>query len=162
MEYKLVKLDRLSGKSASLYSLFVQKEQKTLFDKFIEENKNSFKSELKDIVKRLNTIGNKIGAREHFFKQNEGDLGDGVCAFYDIPNSKLRLYCIRYGSLIVILGNGGYKPKNIRAFQEDEKLTEENFLMRKISAIITERIENQEIVYSEDYMDFEGNLEFNI
>ena len=58
---------------------------------FIEENKNSFKSELIDIFIRLKVIGNKTGAREQFFKQYEGNLGDGVCALYDEPEKHLRI-----------------------------------------------------------------------
>lgn len=71
------------------------------------------------------------------------------------------MYCIRYGYLIVILGGGGYKPKGIKALQEDPKLTEENYLLRQISSDITRRMDDYEIYFSDDYMDFEGNLEFN-
>ncbi len=38
--------------------------------------------------------------------------------------SNLRLYCIRLGSAVVILGGGGHKPKTIRTLQDDTKLTE--------------------------------------
>lgn len=151
----------ISGSSASIYSVFLEDEQKTLFEKFVDENKISFKSELKDIFSRLKTIGHKTGAREQFFKINEGNPGDGVCALYDSPGSKLRLYCIRYGTLIVVLGGGGYKPKNIRELQADEKLTEENYFLRELSKRITERLKDNEISFSNDAMDFEGNLEFN-
>lgn len=161
MRYKLVKLTKLSGYEASLYSIYLEDEQKTLFDRFLEENNNSFKSELKDILIRLNTIGHNTGARERFFKLREGKPGDGVCALFDLPHSKLRLYCIRYGSLIVVLGGGGFKPKSMRALQEDEKLNDENALMRKISLDIKQRMEDDEMSFTEDYMDFEGNLNFN-
>lgn len=161
MKYELVKLNKLSGGKASIYTVHLENEQKTLFDLFLEENKISFKSELKDIVSRLNVIGNKTGAKENFFKQKEGKPGDGVCALYDKPNSKLRLYCIRYGSSIVILGGGGYKSKSIREFQKDDKLTEENYFLRQLSKEITTRIKDGEIRFSTDYMDFEGDLTFN-
>lgn len=161
MKYELVKLNKLSGGKASIYTVHLENEQKTLFDLFLEENKISFKSELKDIVSRLNVIGNKTGAKENFFKQKEGKPGDGVCALYDKPNSKLRLYCIRYGSSIVILGGGGYKSKSIREFQKDDKLTEKNYFLRQLSKEITTRIKDGEIRFSTDYMDFEGDLTFN-
>ena len=86
--------------------------------------------------------------------------GDGVCALYDDPDKNLRLYCIRYGSLIVILGGGGHKPKNIKALQEDEKLTKENNLLKAISQEISSRIKDREISYTNDHMDFEGDLIF--
>ncbi len=62
---------------------------------------------------------------------------------------------------MVILGSGGEKPKSIRAFQDDKKLTAENYLLRKISKQITERIRNKEIQFSEDGTEIFGNLEFN-
>lgn len=160
MKYKLVKLTRFSGEKASIYSIYLTDECKTLFDIFIEENINSFLSEIKDIFSRLRVIGNKTGARVHFFKEYEGKPGDGICALYDTPENRLRLYCIRYGTTIVILGGGGYKPKSARAFQEIEKLEEENYFLREIAEMINNRIKNHDIVFTEDYMDFEGNMEF--
>ena len=157
-KYKLVKLSNFSGKIASIYSVYIEDLKKTLFDVFLEENKNSFKSELKDIVRRIRVIGHITGAREQFFKLNEGRPGDGVCALYD-EDKKLRLYCIRYAKQLVIIGGGG--EKSVQTLQEDEKLKKENFLLKEISKRITERIKEDEINYTNDYMDFEGNLEFN-
>ena len=68
MDYKIVKLDELSGEHASIYSIFDIEKEKTLFDIFLSENKSLFLSELNDIYKRLKVIGSKTGAREQFFK----------------------------------------------------------------------------------------------
>jgi hypothetical protein len=89
MECTIVKLDNFSGAQTSIYSVYIEEEGKTLFDKFIEENLSMFNLEIKDIVQRLLTIGKITGAREQFFKTNEGVPGDGVCALYDDPYSKL-------------------------------------------------------------------------
>jgi hypothetical protein len=70
------------------------------------------------------------------------------------------MYCIRFGTFLIILGGGGFKPKSISAFQEDDKLTAENFLMRKVSRDIYQRLKEGEIEYTNDNKDFEGNLEF--
>ncbi|HZV70654.1 MAG TPA: hypothetical protein VFG10_13965 [Saprospiraceae bacterium] len=160
MKFSLIKLNRLSGNRASIYAIQVKSEIETSLDKFISENSYSFKSETNDIVQRLISMGHKTGAREHFFKENEGKPGDGVCALYDDPDSHLRLYCIRFGSQLIVIGGGGHKPKTIRALQEDEKLTEENFLLRWLSAQITQRIKDKEIRYTNDHFDFDGDLEF--
>ena len=160
--YKLVKLNKLSGSCCSIYTVVGPDiENKTLLDQFIDENINSFKSETKELVSRLYAIGHKTGARLQFFKENEGKPGDGVCALYDLEVSNLRLYCIRYGTQLVIVGGGGHKPKNIRALQEDEKLKKENYFLRDLSAKLTERIKNKEIWFSDDDLDFVGNLTFN-
>ncbi|GHB64083.1 hypothetical protein [Persicitalea jodogahamensis] len=161
MNCRLIKLSKLSGDKASIYSVILGDEQETLFDKFLKENATDFKEEVQDIVKRLRSIAKNHGAREQYFKVNEGSPGDGVCALYDDPDSNLRLYCIRYGQELIILGNGGYKPKSIRAFQEDDKLTKENYFLRELSGKITERLKDSDLRYINGYSDFEGDLEFN-
>ncbi|UVR14472.1 hypothetical protein [Parabacteroides distasonis] len=67
-------------------------------------------------------MATKTGAAEHFFKLNEGKPGDGVCALFDSPDKKLRIYCIRFANVAIVVGGGGYKPKNIRAYQESSSL----------------------------------------
>lgn len=65
MECELVKLDNLSNDETSIYSLFIEEENKTLFDMFIEENIINHKAEVDDIIKRLHSIG-RVGARIDF------------------------------------------------------------------------------------------------
>jgi len=160
MNFEIVKLDALSGCESSIYTFRINEEQDTLFEQFIKENKNLYLSEIKNIVSRLNVIGKKTGARESYFKIDEGNPGDGVCALFDIPKSKLRLYCIRYGSTLLILGSGGIKPKSIKSLQENEKLKEENFLLRELSTRMTERIKSKEIEFINDGKELYGNLIF--
>ena len=155
-----MELEDFTGSATTIYSVIINDEDETLFDKFVKENISSFKSEIFFIFDRLETIGHGTGAREGFFKFYEGDLGDGVVALYDEPDFNLRLYCIRYGSQIVVLGGGGYKSKNIKALQDNEKLKSENYLLRKISFEITSRIKDRRIIYSPGGYNFEGELEF--
>ena len=161
MKCRLVKTDSLSGSKASLYSVSLEEEKETLLEKFVRENKNSFLSETKDILARLKTIGHITGARIQYFKEFEGKPGDGVCALYDNPDSKLRLYCIIFGTQLLIVGGGGPKQKNISAFQQDEKLKDENYFLRWLSAQITQRIKDKETTFENDYLDFSGDLEFH-
>lgn len=161
MKFKIVQLSQFNGNKAGIYSVYLDDEQKTLFECFLRENISAFKSEIININQRIRTINTKTGARSIYFKEDEGIPGDGVCALYDDPASNLRLYCIRYGKSLVILGSGGFKPKSIRAFQEDDKLKTENYILRKISALITGRIKTGEIQFSEDGTELYGNLEFD-
>ncbi|PIY08732.1 MAG: hypothetical protein COZ18_10830 [Flexibacter sp. CG_4_10_14_3_um_filter_32_15] len=158
MKYRLVKISNLSGNKASVYSVLLNGEQETIFDKFVKENIMTFEEEVKNIIARLKTIGKSTGIRDSFVKPNEGTLGDGVCALYDNPDKKLRLYCIKYGTQLILVGGGG--QKNVRTLQEDDKLKKENYFLRKLSAQITERIKDKEIEYINNYLDFEGDLEF--
>ncbi len=155
---QLIKIPKLSGSRGSIYTILVDEEENTSFKNFVLNNQNLFKSEIKDIVARLKTMGSKTGMREYFFKLKEGNPGDGVCALYDEDNSNLRLYCIRYGSQLIIIGGGGHKPKSIRTFQEDANLERENYILRELSKLITEKMRDREIHFSEDGMDFEGDL----
>jgi hypothetical protein len=161
MKFKILKINNFSGNAASVYSVVLNNENETLLNKFVRENENLFKSETKEILTRLYSIGHKTGARIQFFKEWEGKPGDGVCALHDDEKSNLRLYCICYGTQIIVVGSGGYKPKTIRALQEDDKLRDENYLLRKISEHITLRIKEKEIRFTEDYLNFIGDLEFN-
>ena len=125
-------------------------EEESLFENFIRENNKVFSDELVDLRNRLTVIANKTGARDQFFKINEGNPGDGICALYDDPDKKLRLYCIRYGTVAIILGGGGEKSKKIKALQEDKKLKDENYLLRKISKGITKALKDGQIKWSGD------------
>lgn len=159
MRIQIFKFGHLSGNKASFYSVKLNKDNVFLFEHFLKENLNSFKSELKDIVNRLKTMGDIEGAHENFFTPEEGAPGDRVCALYDTPNKKLRLYCIRFGTKLVLLGGGGNKPKRISALQDDPKLTLENKRLRDIVKLIERKMEEGEIRISQDGFDFEGNLD---
>lgn len=161
MSYRLVKVEPLSGKCSSIYSIIENDDEATSLEQFLADNIVSFKSETENILMRLKTIGHKTGARESFFKTFEGKPGDGVCALYDEPGSHLRLYCIRFANQLVVVGSGGHKPKSIRTLQEDEKLKNENAFLCWLSAEITSRIIDKEISYCNDFRDFTGNLEFH-
>lgn len=160
MKIKLEKHLKLSGDKASIYIVYLFKEDKTLLEIFIEENKNLYINELKQLFDRLKAIGKNTGARSHYFKNNEGKPGDGVCALYDEEESNLRLYCIKYGCILLIVGGGGSKSKDIKAFQEDDKLTKENYFLRDLSKEITKRMKEGDLKFINEGMDFDGDLEF--
>ena len=158
MKFEIVELEEFSGRKASVYSVWVNDESTTLFDRFVEENQMQHPQEIQSIVDRIEIIGHGTGAREHFFKLNEGTLGDGICALYDSPDKKLRLYCIRYGASCILLGGGGLK--NVRALQDDEKLKQENYLLRYISKQITEALKSGDLRWTTDGMKLEGTYIF--
>lgn len=158
MKFEIVELEEFSGRKASVYSVWINDESTTLFDRFVEENQMQHPLEIQSIVDRIEIIGHSTGAREHFFKLNEGTLGDGICALYDSPDKKLRLYCIRYGASCILLGGGGLK--NVRALQDDEKLKQENYLLRYISKQITEAFKSEDLRWTTDGMRLEGKYIF--
>jgi hypothetical protein len=160
VNYEIIQLEEFSGSKATIYSILAEGEDLTLFDLFIEEYNDQYPLEIINIVKLLKIMGEEIGVREQLIKSNEGKLGDGVIALYDNPDKNLRLYGIRYGATILVLGNGGEKSKQIRAWQEDKKLKKEAERIIKISAEINQRIKDKEIEFNEDYTLLIGNLNF--
>jgi hypothetical protein len=159
MNFEIVELIDFSGQKAGVYSIVLENTNTTLFDQFINENTGQQQEALDSILSKLILIGHKTGAKEQFFKLNEGNLGDGICALYDSPDKKLRLYCIRYGNNTIVIGGGG--AKEVRTLQEDPKLKQENYLLRAISKIITEAIKNQDITWDLSDTKLIGNLIFD-
>ena len=157
MNIKLVEIPDVSGHKCQVLSAIVDEQDESLFEEFLNEYSEQYPQEIEDIYNRLKFIGNEGGAREQFFKQNEGAPGDLVCALYDQPDSNLRLYCIRFGSIAVILGGGGYKSKSIRSWQEDPKLSANAEMMKRISQIIYNAIKEKDIIHENNRL--VGNME---
>jgi hypothetical protein len=163
VNFRIVRLDDLSGSKATIYSAILEEDEAsatTLLDHFVTENQSGHREEVKSILGRLRAIGQKTGARDHFFKDWEGKPGDGVCALYDDPDKHLRLYCIRFGTGVLITGGGGFKPKPMKALQESKKLTRERDYMEVISSEISERIKARDITWSADETELLGNFNF--
>ncbi len=158
MNYEIVTLEEFSGCRASIFSILPEDTELTLFDNFVEEFSVEFKDEIVSIADLLQDMGNKYGIRENFVKLNEGKPDDGIIALYDNPDKHLRLYGIRFGSGILILGSGG--EKKTRTWQQDQKLTNAMEALMQISSKITKRIQNKEITFSADGTYIQGKLNF--
>ncbi|MCA6438030.1 MAG: hypothetical protein IM600_16835 [Bacteroidetes bacterium] len=153
MQVEIVKI--LQGDYTNFYTAKIVGEDLSLFENFISENKNKHQKELENIRNRIKVMAHNTGARETFFKTKEGVPGDGVCALYDEEEKNLRLYCVRYGKLVVVLGGGGEKPKTIRALQENKKLKDENDLVKRISKGISKAMKDKYLQWSADGMELE-------
>lgn len=158
MNYEIVELQPYSGSEAKVYSLIPMGEDETLFEMFVDEYKVEFKNEIKYIIQTIYQIGHTTGARSSFFKQHEGKYGDFVCALSDVPEKNLRVYCIRFGMVAVILGGGGEKAKGVRAWQDDEKLSKEANLMIEYAKDILQRMDEGDLYWSKDRTELQGNL----
>ena len=159
MKIEIVKSSLLSGNQATIYDVMID-DNDILFERFVRENVEKHRAEIKNILDKLRTIGQITGARSSYFKEKEGALGDGVCAMFDLPDKKLRLYCVRYGTEIIILGGGGIKK--VRAWQEDPKLLAEASLIIKIANKINQSISNKDIEFADNFRAFEGEMIFEI
>lgn len=155
MNFTIKRNDSLSGLKASVYSVSIEEDTETLLERFINENKEEYRDELREILLRLKTIGHNTGARQEFFKPAEGKPGDGIEALYD-EQQHLRLYCIRNGRVALIVGGGG--PKQGGAWQDYPKLKEENELLQLVSQTIIKALKERDIRWSDDGMELLGPI----
>ena len=127
MGFGIVKITDLSGDACKIYSVARDDSEDTLLELFLDE----FDS-------------------EGFFRENEGKPGDGVVALLNAPHFPLRLYGIRFGTSLLILGSGGKKGIHTRTWQQDSKLKSSAEQMIRLSALITQRIKDKEITLASD------------
>lgn len=146
MRFEIVRIEEFSGTMAQIYSVMFENDDMTLMDHFFEDN-SQFEEELKEMALKLESMGRSTGCRIQFFKENEGAPGDGVVAFW---YNRMRLYCLRIGSACIIIGDGGYKPPEISAYQEDETLNSKAQQMRKLAACINRAIAEKDLKVSYD------------
>lgn len=154
MNFDIKELVELSGEKAHIYSVILEGEDKTLLEEFFDSN-SLYEDELKDILYKIISMGKDTGCHRWFFKMNEGKPGDGVARLL-IPNGRLRLYCLYFDNTAVFFGSGGYKPKEIRAYQEDEALNSKATQMIEIAKRINKAIIDRDIIIGED-----GSLTIN-
>ncbi|MCB0514933.1 MAG: hypothetical protein R2798_02080 [Chitinophagales bacterium] len=163
INYEIVELEDFSGSEATVYSIIPKGEDETLFDKFVSENITEHRKELKEILSRIKQIGETTGAREIFFKP-EGDsafmrkYGKYIYALYDEEESNLRLYCIKFSSVAIILGGGGFKDKSVIKWQDDLRLSNEVKKVMAYAACILKQLDVGDLYWSKNGMELEGNL----
>jgi len=158
VKFEIKKLDALCGRKVSVYSVTLENDNHTLFERFILENAPTFPGELADLRYQIKVMAENTGIRDRFFEKPEGKLGQDIWALYD-EKGKLRLYCMQIGHVVIILGGGG--PKATRTLQEDPKLKLENNLLRMVSDAITQRMIEKEIRLPLDSNELTGNLIFD-
>ncbi len=152
LNFKLVLVER--GEKASLYSVILEGEKESEFDKFLIDPQISGYEKFDELLAQLDEIINRYGCQERFFR-NESSIFDSVAA---LPRGDLRLYCCRYGNIILIVGSGGIKKT--RTYQEDPALDQAVQIMAEVSRRVDEKIRNREIQYSGN--SFKGDLNFRI
>lgn len=146
MKFDIVNIEEFSGGMAQIYSVMFEGDDMTLMDHFFDDNAQ-YDEELRWMATKLEAMGNDTGCRFQFFKEHEGAPGDGVVAFW---YKRMRLYCLRIDSACIILGDGGYKPPDISAYQEDEMLNSKAQQMKKLAACINKAIVDKDLIVGED------------
>lgn len=143
MDFVIEEIDEFSGSMAHIYTIRPNGSDTTLLEDFYSENKAEHAEELKEITNILFQSGHRFGCRETFFKPYEGKPGDGVAA---LRVGNLRVYCLLIGRIAVILGSGGYKSPDMRAYQEDDSLNAKAEQMIQYANQINQRIIDKDII----------------
>jgi hypothetical protein len=88
MKFRLIEIPQLTGRRCKIYSVQVDGDEKTLFERFTFENTANFPTQMENIYINLLAIGKHQGAKEYYFRpKKEGLLGDGVEVLFDEPNA---------------------------------------------------------------------------
>jgi hypothetical protein len=143
--------------AVNYYVIRFKDEEDSEFDKFFEkfDGDESFEESFNIIIEWLDKIGDEGGLDVHL--KHEG----GSLKAIPIVASKLRLYCFKVNDCIIILGNGGHKPKHIKAYQDDPELNKYVSDLREVGKNLLNRI-RKSTKASMYQCKLYGNLEFEI
>jgi len=126
----LINLKRIASfHKVTYYSVLFEGELITVFEQFLSYHTSANKDKLNHIIAWIKVIGDKIGAKRHYFR-NESNIADTSALppigmnsepsyiEYDeitgegtVKPNNLRLYCFRANDSVVVLFNGDIKTK---------------------------------------------------
>ncbi len=143
------------GDGGTLYSLQFAGEKETELEKFLHSELLLKENGFLEIAQRLSNMTVSLGFKEHFFEVNEGLRTDSVAA---LKKGRLRLYCLRWSSTLVIVGTGGIKTA--QTYQKDIALRNIVPELQEIDKLIVKRQRSREIKIDHDTGKMSGNLIF--
>lgn len=159
-------------KKVGYYSVCINDNDLSLFEKFIKQHTNTNKKKLDHILNWLKVIGNKYGAQTHHFRP-EGETADtsalppkGVDRKPQYTENgkkkanNLRLYCLRANEHIVFLFSGDIKTT--KKAQHCPNVKDHFKLANQITKAIDNAFIDKDITWNDDYTQIECNEDFKI
>ncbi len=141
------------GIEAGFYSIKIDDSEYSLFDEFVNKFQNSHSAIIDSITSRIAEMADEKGIRASRFK-DEGEKG--VEAF--VGTGELRLYCLRFGNVALILGSGDTKPQGIDRYQEKDDLFKQVKILRALHDALTYYNIDVDNIEESLNIDFEINL----
>lgn len=148
-------------KTVAYYSVSLNDNEKTLYQKFLEKHTVENKDKLYHIQKWLKLIGEKYGAQNRFFR-NEAKNADASALppigtdrkpyYIEYGKKKannLRLYCLKANSNVVFLFNGDIKTK--QKAQDCPNVKNHFILANNLTKAIDNAFCENDIIWNEDY-----------
>lgn len=161
------------------YTLLLNEDEMSLFGQFTVKHTSENKDKLNHIMAWIKVIGNKIGAREHYFR-NEAETADAsalpprgidkeptyveyneITGKEENRENNLRLYCLRANDHVVFLFNGDIKTAN--KAQDCDKVRPHFRRANKLTEIIDQAFRDKEIKWNAGQTDilFDNDFELN-
>jgi hypothetical protein len=110
-----------------------------------------------EIVQRISSMTDSLGYREQFFEMNEGLRTDSVAA---LKRGRIRLYCLRWSSSLLIVGTGGLKTA--QTYQKDMARRHIVPELQELDKLIMMRQRSGEIEIDHNNGSMRGNLIFSL
>ncbi len=139
------------GKKAAFYTIKLYDEFESETDKFLIKYSTKKAKQISEISSKIDLMINKRGCLETLLTKEYGNI-------YKFKEGKLRLYCLLFGKVAIVLGGGGIK--NVRATQDSIELSAYVKLLDIVDKEITKKIDLDEITITDNRII--GDLNFNL
>ena len=148
---------KIPGEKCQIFTIHYEGEELSEFDKFLTDHEKKYPKNIEDIVVRISKMKLRNGCPDVYFKDVSTPF-DAICRLQKTGN--LRLYCIRFGNVALIIGGGGIKEKSKRTYQEVEELNEVVENLKIIYGKIEKKIKNKKIFIDDNGIRGEFNFNF--
>lgn len=143
-----------AGNRCQIFSVKFEGESENEFDKFLKKYDKTHPKIIEDITLRIRAMKQRNGCLDIYFNMEVSSIYNSICRLK--RTKQLRLYCIKYGKVALILGGGGIKSNNKRTYQEVPELNEAVGKLEYIYEKIDEKLKEKEIRITDEGI--EGNL----
>ena len=146
-----------SGKKAKTYTIQFENSELSEYYQFVFDHKDNFPTTILELNEKLKNMVKTHGLIEEFFTR---ECPESHNVFRIKNTDELRLYCIKFSNVAIILGRGGLKIPGTIKLSENPYLQDIVNQLMKIEDLIVERIKSKEIKVTDDLI--EGNLNFSL
>jgi len=145
-----------SGNKAKIYTIQFEDQSISEYYRFVDDHKSEYPEIVNELDVRLTYMVRNYGIPDHFFKR-ESPKPYNV---FRIENTEdLRIYCIKFSNVAIVLGNGGIKLPDTIKLNENPDLQKIRNLLMGIEDLITDRIKTGDVIINDK--ELKGNLTFD-
>lgn len=146
------------GKRTNIYTIHVENDELSEYKKFVIENYEKVPNAVRNLDTQLKYISSKSGIIDEQFKR-ESPPKYNVFRIEETEDY-LRLYCIKYSHVAIVIGGGGLKDSAKRKLKDNPELKRVVDFLMSIEDAIFEAIKSKEIKLTDN--GFEGNINLEV